>query len=222
MFVGNSIVCLTDDQGWFDSTSDSYIGTTNVSTYAADYDPVKKEYHWYTASREYVYDLQNRKWFEISRGASLIKRSWVTTDSEGNKFIYGGTSTGIVERLEYGTTFDGSSIVYQFKTGDLPLVKTELIETIIRKIKLIGRAKNTSTAEVSLTHYEDTKTTGESATYSLSQANASGRLYDVIRSVRWPGIMHALEYTVTTDNETVGFEPLIVSGWYNIEKEDVW
>jgi hypothetical protein len=222
MFDGNSIVCLTDDQGWFDSTSDSYIGTTNVSTYAADYDPVKKEYHWYTASREYVYDLQNRKWFEISRGASLIKRSWVTTDSEGNKFIYGGTSTGIVERLEYGTTFDGSSIVYQFKTGDLPLVKTELIETIIRKIKLIGRAKNTSTAEVSLTHYEDTKTTGESATYSLSQANASGRLYDVIRSVRWPGIMHALEYTVTTDNETVGFEPLIVSGWYNIEKEDVW
>jgi hypothetical protein len=88
-----------------------------------------------------------------------------------------------------------------------------------RKIKLTAKAKNTSTSTVAVTHYGDTRSTGETVT-ALSQAGSDRRLYQVIRSISERAIVHGFKFSVSTTNETIGFEPMVLSGIYRVLGED--
>ena len=45
--------------------------------------------------------------------------------------------TGYLERLEYGSDFDGQTMTYKFRTADKPLSKTMMNESQVRKTNLM-------------------------------------------------------------------------------------
>jgi len=158
LFDGNSPpVLISKDIGdYFDPNSSNYINLSVVGNFQAFIDERKMEYHLLIATgtstslnKELVYDITQKKWFEISRGTGkALNCGFALTDPYGNKFIYGGTIDGYLERLEYGTTFDGNSIVYTFKTGDVPLADSMAYWTELHRLKLIAKSMSTSTANV--------------------------------------------------------------------------
>ena len=86
-----------------------------------------------------------------------------------------------------------------------------MIESMIRKGKLTMAAKTTTTNNVSFSHYGDGSTTA-TITRDLSP-NATG--YSLAMPLKTEGLgpftTHKMKMTMTTDDEVIGFEPLILS-----------
>ena len=227
-FDGNSLNSIKEDiQSFFDPASSDYIDPTiyDVSKESSLYDDNNYEYHWMFTNaaglQEWVYNLKLKKWSQYKRGAGKdINCGFAVQDAQGNLYSYAGTTDGFLERLENGTTLDGNAITYTFQTGDVLLAKAGNYVTKLRHIKLFAKAKNISTATVSVTYYPDTATAGISLP-ALSQTNASGRLYQSRHSINVNAVLHSLKYSVTTNNEAIGFEPLLLSGLYELIREDV-
>jgi hypothetical protein len=225
MFDGNTITTVSDDiSDFFDPTETNHINTSKIDEFVGFYDNNTHEYHWLCATgtstslnREMVFDLKRKKWSEISRSKKL-RCGFTVKDSLGTRYVYGGTTDGYLERLENGTDFDGTAITYTWHLGDIPFAKSLMYDARFRKLQLVGISKNTSTNAVGITIYQDGKTTGESVT-AISQADSAKRVYSVDRSISSQGSFTSLKFSVSTDNETIGFEPLMVSGLYEIIRE---
>jgi hypothetical protein len=184
------------------------------------------EYHWLFASgtsttlnKEYVYDLRRWKWYEIVRGTGKqLQTGFTVHDVAGNAYTYGTIDTGYMERLEYGNDFDGSSIVHTFQLGDIALADNPLYETRASYVNLSMIAKSTTTALVNYTHYVDTKLAGVTST--MSPVSAGRRISNVVTNINSePGVFHSPKFTMTTNNETIGFEPLYMGYFYKMERE---
>ena len=148
IFDGSSVMPIhLDIENVFDPTSSLTINTAMIHKSSSFYDEVKREYHWLWASgsnitlnKEYAFDLLRRKWFDIDRGSGKYLQLGVSvTDSNAYKYVYGAIDAGYLERLEYGTTFDGNNIVSQFRTPDIPLGGWNN-EVILRNIRLIAKS----------------------------------------------------------------------------------
>ena len=129
-----------------------------------------------------------------------------------------------MERLENGNSFDGTAIAHEFELGDFMLTNppTRLYETEIRKIKLLTVAKTVTTNNITLTHYGDTKTTGTVISSAISPISSGKRVAEVIKGAKLgPHIFHSLKATMSTTNETVGFEPLAIALFYKTVREDL-
>jgi hypothetical protein len=201
----------------------NYINRTYIDDSYGEFDPVEQEYilcvpigatpTW----KELHYKLKQQSPFWVDRGTGKALRcAFQVEDSNGNKYMYGGTNDGFIERLEYGTTMDGNGIVYTFQSADINLTKTALRKAHIHAIQLIGKTKSTTTQVVSATHYVDGVTTGTSLTASptISQNVSGYRIFKVYFPVSGQvadGIFHSTKFTITTNDETRGFEPLLVS-----------
>jgi len=227
-FDGNSLSSIKEDiQNFFDPSSSDYIDPNvyDVSQETSFFDDNLYEYHWiFTNSggkQEWVYNLKFKKWSQFDRGTGkYLNNGFPVQDLKGNNYNYGLTNDGFMEHLTHGTTFDGNPIVYTFRTGDNLLGHTGNYITKLRHVKLIAKVKNISAATVSLTHYADTSSSGTSMP-AMSQKDSIHRLYQAKHSVNIDALFHSLLYTVTTDNETIGFEPLLISGLWDIVREDV-
>jgi hypothetical protein len=229
MFDANSIINISSDiKDRFDKKSANYINVSVSDTFTAFYDPIYFEYHIMiatgsstTLNEEWVYDLLRRKWWLANRGAKYLISGFPVEDPRGNNYVYAGTSDGYLERLENGTTFDGVSIVSKFRLPDGLLAKTLMYETEIRKIKVTGKVKSTTTANVIVRHYADGSTTATTTEFPSFSQNVSGkRFYQVSKSLSLKAITHSLEFEITTTNETSGFDPLYISGLYRVIRED--
>lgn len=228
LFDGNSPpVLISQDIGdYFDPKSSNYINLAVVGSFQAFIDERTMEYHLLIATgsstslnKELVYDITQKKWYEINRGTGkALNCGFALTDPYGNKFIYGGTTDGYLERLEYGTTFDGNSIVYLFKTGDNPLGDSLAFWSELHKLKLVAKSMATSTASVTLNHYADGSDTA--TTIDTTDQTDSNRYYQSKHSVSKQAVTHAIECTVTTTNESCGFKPYLLAGQYSVMRED--
>lgn len=228
MFDGSVVSTISGDiQDRFQSWKANYINTSQVATFYGEYDMVNREYHLMiatgsstTLNEEWVYDLLKKKWYLVDRGATKrLVSAFPVTDSYGNFYLYGGTSDGYIERLEYGTTFDGTNITSTMNLGDVPLSKTPLVETEMKKVRLVGVAKTTTTNTVALTHYADTATSGTSLT-AITPTATGKRVYIKEVPVNQRGIFHGLKFVMITSDETTGFEPLVVSGTFRATREE--
>jgi len=188
------------------------------------------EYHWLFASgnsstinKELVFDLRRQKWWEVNReSANLLQCGAKVIDTNGAHYNYAMIDSGYMERLENGTawTGDGSAIAYEFELGDLLLGDSLHIETLIRYIKLVMKTKSSTPNSVTVAHYGDANQT--SKTITLSPAKSG---YDVTMPVQGiPGskwgrsVFHRLKFTISTNNETIGFEPLWIGGLYEKDR----
>jgi len=145
-------------------------------------DPQKLEYHWLFASgtsattlnKELVYDIKRNKWFEIDRGTGMyLQCGCAVQDTDGNQYDYGFIDTGYCERLEYGTNFDGNSIVHTLETGDFAPLGLAYV-TQLDHLKLLTVAKTTTSNSVTCTVNNDTCTGIDSTgTITSSGTNVS-------------------------------------------------
>ena len=233
-FDGNTITMISEDiKTFFDPDNANYINTSIVDQFYSFFDSKNQEYHFLFATgsstvlnKEWSFDLRRKKWFEVSRGTGKALRSgWSVQDSYGNKYVYCGTTDGFIERLENGTAFDGNAIVHTLWTNDSPLPTSNNpatcnYVTTIRFLRLIAKTKNTSTNKVTMTHYGDGQATGTAVSSAISQASTR-RIYRFKQSLGQDSVFHSLKLTVTTNNEQVGFEPLILAGLYEFTREDI-
>ncbi len=232
MFDVDSIKDITtsDIGDFFDPSSSNYINTSIVEKFYGFYDSVKKEYHWLfatgsntTLNKEYILDILRQKWFEVDRDSgNYLQAGFPVSDTNGNRYIYGAKDTGYLMRLDYGTTFDGTAITSTFKTGDFPLEESTFYETAIRKLKLYCKAKNTTTNDIVINYYADTVSSATKTISNYSPDDASKRVIRKVLSVNWlNAIFHSLQCSLTTSDETIGFEPLIINLGYKIVREDI-
>ncbi len=184
------------------------------------------EYHWCFASgtsttidTEMVFDLRRQKWWEVDRGAANVLQCGLSvTDTAGAHYSYGCTDTGFLERLENGTAFtgDGSSITYTMEIGDIMPAGFPMYDTTIRHLRLNTVAKETTSNSITVTHYADMNNTGNDVVLEASRAGY--RVASPVQSVggyKWPkAAFHRLKFVISTDDETIGFEPLWISGFF--------
>jgi hypothetical protein len=216
-FDGNSIDVISDDiSNYFNRQKSECINTTYIDYAEAFFDELNCEYHWLFPSgsatsnnTELVYDLRRKKWYKIDRGTGkYLQVGMVAHDQFGGSYTYGGIDTGYIERLEYGTTFDGTNITSTFRTADLALGEWKET-TKIRKCKHVMRSKSTSTANVTVSHYGDCNNTATTSSFTHSLNSSTYRVLQKIESMDWGNHnFHSINCTVTTSNESVGYEPI--------------
>lgn len=210
-----------DIKEFFDPTYSRYINRSKIGDSVSWVDTLDMKWHWKFASgasttlnEELVYDIKRNKWFEIDRGTGKSLQCGVEVyDTDGNTYTYGFLDTGYCERLNYGTTFDGNDITHTMWFGDILLNDKLSIVSRIKRIKTIMAAKTVTTNTLAITHYGDTRTAGQS--YTGSVAAAGQRIAISTMPVNYGDFLfHSLKYVMVTNNETIGFEPLAVSIFY--------
>jgi hypothetical protein len=217
-----------DIRDLFDQNSASHVNLSYGHSFSGFIDINKMEYHLLialtagtvtTLDAEYVLDLKKWQWFKVSRGTGKYLQCGVNVaDSYGNSYAYGFIPS-YMERLEYGYTFDSNSIISTLQLGDFPLVEKDyLMETSVQTVMLAMVSKASTTANVTLTHYVDTLASGTD--YTIDPTDGTHRLaFPVKIANSAPGILHSFKMTITTDNETCAFEPLMLGIYYHPTRE---
>ena len=213
MTDGRPPILISQDLDIFDKRK-SLI--TNIDESFAFIDIENQEYHWCFAESaycdtEYVLDYSKMRWFEIDRPLPLQYGIEVHT-TEGATYTYGFIE-GYMVRLEHGNSFDGSSITQEFQFGDIALNENHVtLETSAEFHNLILKSK-TTTNEITITHYGDSSTTGTALTLSPIKSG-----YRTVRSAKHKSLgshlFHSWKLSLSTDDETTGFEPLFFSCLY--------
>jgi hypothetical protein len=128
--------------------------------------------------------------------------------------MYGFTDAGYVMRLDNGTTFATSTgendITSTVRLADIALHESSLMfQSRINWSSLVLKTKGNTTATVSTTHYIDGETSG--TTIDTADPTKSGYAYAnrEFHGESKTGTFHSPEFAITTDNETVGFEPVL-------------
>lgn len=209
-----------DIEDVFDKRNPNGINRSKIGDSVGFIDDQNQEWHWLWASgssttldKEYIYDIRRQRWYTAERPADL-QYGLSVSDTSGNTYNYGFIDTGYMERLESGNTFDGSDITGTLETGEIFLGGSPAIETTVRAAKLTMAAKTTTTNTVTFYHYGDS---ASAATLSRSYPPAaSGKTVamPLHNEKLGPYTTHRVKLAMTTNNETVGFEPLILSLLY--------
>jgi hypothetical protein len=231
LFDNSSVILISEDiANFFDDNESASrrLHASYIDDSVAFIDHDNHEYHWLFAdgnstgllNREFVFDYILLKWYEIDRGVGDtgadkddLQAGFSVRDTTGNYYTYGLTDEGDMLRLENGTTFDGDNMTFTLWTGAWTPVEGSIMwNTKPIRHKLLMKSKANTTNTVAITHYLDRKTTGTSLTVAdlLQEGNV----------IYTPGIFHSFKYVMTTNNETVGFEPLAIGTKFAIEDED--
>ncbi len=233
MFDNNAIHPISDDIGNFfdDRNSDSInLSKVNLSYGFFDVEHGEHYYHWCFASgssttvdKEWVLDIKRQKWFEVSRGTGkALQGGGIVIDTSGNIHNFGFEDNGFIQHLNNGTDYDGNAIDYEMELGDiLPAGNINRL-TSIEAVRLATISKTSTSNNISVFHYGDTKTAATNDTdagtafYTFKTIKTGQRVAFPYKVINTPAHMsHRLKFKISTDNESgAGFEPLYVGGFY--------
>jgi hypothetical protein len=228
MFDGNGIIPIEMDiKGFWDPGSSYYVAPSVMALASAWFDSVFREWHLTFAGMEWVYDVNKKKWWQANRGTGkALACGWVVKNGKGFSYSFAGTSDGSIECLENGTTMDGNPIVYDVRTGDTPPAKSGMVVTTIRHVKLIAKTKQHADT-VTFNWYGDRQRT-PTQVKQLDQSTqyAEREVYQAVMGsgpgTEMQAVFHSFEAIVTTTEETIGFEPVMISGAWEYVREDVY
>lgn len=237
MFDNQSVIPIHNDiKNFFDpleSDTTRKLHASYIENSSAFVDEKNFEYHWLFAdasstgslNREYVLDLKSGKWYEINRGSGkYLQAGFTVTDTHSNTYNYGLTNTGYMERLEYGSHFDGNAIAHELWTGDMALEEkgSVMMETSLRKLKLISKSTTGTSNNIVVKHYVD-GATNASSSFTLSPMRTGYRTTNVKHSLKGnpSGIFHSIRINMNTTNLTIGFIPIYIGGHYEKVREDL-
>ena len=212
-----------DIKEYFNPLHSLYIGASNIGNSSAEMDHVNQEYHLFLANgTELVYDIARNKWFEMVRIAGqyteTLKCGVSVKDTNGNSYLYGFIDSGYMERLEYGTTFDGADIVHTVQFGDIPLAGTA-VETRVSAARLVTVAKTVTSNDITLTHYGNSSTTGTDKTMDPTKAGYRVAMPDWTDKFNGDPF-HSFKLVMTTNDEATGFEPMTLTVSFHSVHED--
>ena len=229
----------TDISDVFDMTSSLHIEPTMLSKSQAAYDERNHEWHWFWASAgmtylnmEYCFDVIRKKWFTVNRGSgNAIQTAVPVIDTNNNRYLYGATINGYVERLEYGMTFDGTSITSSYFTGDIPIAGWTMTSRI-RTIKPIFKQKANTDNYLQVMYYAD-NSTDPIATFkfrvndpthrTVEDSNAEiGQYRSNVQSISSGDFTtHAFQVSMTTNNEVLCHEPVGIAILWREVRSDI-
>lgn len=227
---GQSPYCVSDDIApVFDQNNALHVDNTRTLTEYSWVDEEKMEYHWvcacgicgsYRNDNEFVLDLREWKWFMIDRaypsiGAlNDIQCACTTIDIYGNKYNYGFNDYGYMERLEYGTDFDGIDITSIMRFGMIIPYDSVLLFSQVAMMNLICVPKTYDTS-VTISHYLDgyqSMGVDSGTDYVLDMADSSHTVANIMQDVySKPAIFHDFKFVQVSDESNKGFEPLYFS-----------
>ena len=200
----------------FDPMSSTYIGS---SSNAGGYDPVYDEYHHIVPGvSEMAYSFIFKKWYEIDRGTGKrLYGCFNVMDVSGNSYLYGFGNDGIVYRLDNGPTFDGNAIVHTLRTGDMAFPEGSIMEySQVQWFMLIAKAKTITAQNVAMVYYNDTASASY-GTPTISPLRSGYRLINkIVQQMDLQTTFHGFEFSISTTDETIGFEPLYLGIRYTI------
>jgi hypothetical protein len=226
MFDGNGIIPIEADiKCFWDPGSSYYVAPATMALASAFYDAVFREWHLLFDGMEWVYDVNKKKWWQADRGeGKALNCGWITKDGNGFSYCYAGTSDGSIECLEKGTTMDGNPIDYTMRTGDTPLAKNGMAVVAVRHVKLVAKPKQ-SASTVTFNWYGDTSLTAIQVR-QLDQSTQYGkaRVYSPVMAdpSKMEAVFHSFEAKASTTGETIGLEPVMISGTWEYTREDVY
>lgn len=218
MTDGRPPILISQDLNIFDKRKSLITDIENSFSFI---DAENQEYHWCFASSayadtEYVLDYKKMRWFEIERPYPLQYGLEVRT-TDGRNYTFGFIDSYML-RLEHGNSFDGTGIEQEWQFGDIALYKGHVtIETSAEYHNLITTTKTTSN-DITVTHYGDSSTSGN--TFTIAPRKTGFR---IVRSAKHKThrshLIHSWKFSITTDDETTGFEPLFFSCLFKRERQ---
>ncbi|MEE9239474.1 MAG: hypothetical protein V3U58_07905, partial [Thermodesulfobacteriota bacterium] len=160
-----------------------------------------------------------QKWWEADRSSGLRLQAGANVkDTNGAHYNYAVEDNGFIHRLENGQDFSGTAISYEMEFGDVPLSGDINIESIIRHLQIIMVQKTSGT--ITITHFGDGEDTG--TTLTMSQIKANYRFTMPIESLGQikfgSHVFHRLKFTISTSDQTIGFEPLYIGGFIETKR----
>lgn len=209
IFDGAVLMPVAGINSYFDPVDDNYLGASAIESAVGWYDATYKEYNLRVGDEWFAYDLNRKKWYSKST-PTMPTVGFPVTDVNGSTYIYSGTTTGYLMRLEYGDTWDGTGIEQIVETGDFFPVEDPWYRTKIDRIKVAAR-KLTESKELSITHYADGNAySNDLETLKLTRGAGDIAWANITHPNGLAGWMHRLRFSVTTSSTTKGFRPL---GW---------
>lgn len=235
MFDNRSYVPIHDDiSNFFDprETSTRKLHSSYIENSVGFVDQERFEYHWLFAdgsstgnlNREFVFNLINGQWFEIDRGSSGdLQFGFNVMDTNSNRYTYGIRNNGIMTRLENSVTFNSNSINHELWTGDVAIDKGRISNLLgLRKLKLIAKSTTLTSNSLLIRHYIDGNKTASSS-FTLSPLRTGYNWIDAKKSMKGQpfGMMHSIRLNMNTTNETYGFTPIYLAGFFERIREDI-
>jgi len=161
---GSVIIPLSGIDKYFDPEKSTCINYDYITNARGWFDPTYSEYNVLipsgssqtTCNKWLVYDLVRKRWYE-KVPATYPQAVIPVDDGSGTVYLYGFLDTGYMERLEYGSTWDGTTITYTMKTADF-LLGGMWHQTQIRRLKLISQVPELDedeTVTITVKHYAD-------------------------------------------------------------------
>jgi hypothetical protein len=226
MSDGRSPIKLSDD---IDDVFDKRLSTSvnnDVESFAT-FDTYNNCYHWgyaagssATKDTELVLDLTKPGWFNVDRGSDLQYVIEVK-DTNGANYNYGFIDTGYMERLEYGNDFDGTDIAHTFQFGDMaPASGSVAVETMAEYFGIISKSKTSTAASITLSHYGDGEASATEWTESTTKSGYR-MIFPVYHKSLGAHIFHSVKCSISTNNETYGFEPLYFYMIYKVIRDHI-
>ena len=239
-----------DIRNYFDTRRPECINASLSHLSTADIDIANSCYIWRFASgtdatelnKELQFDFKRWKWFEVDRtSGKRVQISCEVQDQYGGHYNYGFIDTGYMERLDHGTTWDGTDMTFTMELADGIWVDGEGAFTTIVKpdfLNLLVVADLNTLEKITYTHYVDTAYVGtvhdnidpferDASFWGSAGQWESGRGWGKaqprsrrVANISLPlrneprGIFHSGKFEFTTNNETVGFEPLALTYYY--------
>lgn len=242
MFDNSSIHPISDDiSNFFDQRNDDAINLSKAHISQGFFEVQNGEHFWHwcfasgsstTINKEWVLDIKRQKWFEIDRGTNkAIQGGGIVIDVVGNIYNYAFEAGGFIQRLNNGTTFDGNNINYEMEFGDTLPTGSMSVLTSLDSLRLMVVSKTNTSNSIKAYHYGDTRTVAtldkvaNTNYYTLATNKTGQRVCMPFKNTNTAKhIVHRLKLTMSTNDETVGFEPLYVGGFYKhrgISKENL-
>jgi hypothetical protein len=219
--ISNDIIDL------FDQRKSGSINLTHIGRAAAVWNLVNGEYFWHmffptngstVNNTEKAFDLKRRKWFTVKRTPSGSTNKDIHAGAEiiasnGSNFTYGVDESGYLQRLNNGTDYDGNNIESQFKVGDIAFSGGDtLLVSKVRHLQMPQVAKTVTTNDITVTHFADGQTSGNSFVLSPLKTGRRLAIPSMSQGINLdPGVFHSFDATLITNDETVPFEPLFLS-----------
>jgi len=219
MFTGGSISLVSNDiDDLFDPASSTYIGAASIALATAFYDSTRSEYHLvFRGYAEYVWDTKRNKWFQIVRGGAGLYGGFKVSDTNGYQYCYGYNDDGFIFRLENGTDFAGTDIAHTLRTGDFALPDGSIMEwSQVNWFNLVAKAKTVTDQNIAMVYYNDTGTSTYGST-TITPLRSGYRLINtVVHNKDIQTTFHGFQFSISTDDETIGFEPLYLGIRYTV------
>lgn len=229
-FDGNTVFRIDRDiSNYFDKSKTECVNATYIADSFAWYDPMFHAYHIRFASgsqttpdTEFAFDVVRQKWGEVSRTSQTTRGAFTVTDTSDNKYVYSVDNSGFMYRHEYGNSWNGTAIAYEFKTGDI-FTPDSLTQESLRKFDLWVQQK-TGGGNVTVTYYGDGDNTGV-VLGTMSVVNANSRYAKKVFSNGAnvnASSCHAIKVAYSNaTSETAGFTPVRM-GWLIEPKREVY